>query len=213
MKTWKLAGIAFVLLVVMSAVLYKYGDEAISFSIESKSSPSTPVTIKPENISGTPDEKVQQIAQVITAEYAGKLLVSYAENPEHYTADGRLHYGSHYIIFILPQAEPTPEISEQTWKTAVGRVYQLTYEHILRDDPDFTHAGVQVVEPDAWLIGGHSRGSIVMFEAAEEALARTPSPKDPFSWTFGATEQELNGTNFYALLVELERLQKLTKGS
>lgn len=165
-----------------------------------------------ESIVGTPDEKVQQIARLVTSEYAGQLLVSYAENPVHHTEDGRIHYGSHYIIFVLPQTEPTPQVSEQTWRTAVGRLYQLTYEHILRDDFDFTHSGVQVIEPDAWLIGGHKRGAIIMFEADETELAKTAFPQNPLSWTFAASENQLNGENFFGLLVELARLQKLTQG-
>lgn len=163
------------------------------------------------NISGTPDEKVQQIAQIVTAEYAGQLVVSYAENPEHRLLSGRIYYGSHYIILVLPQTEPEPQISEQTWKTAVGRLYQLTYEHILRDEREFTHAGVQVIEPDAWLIGGHNRGAIIMFEAAEEDLEKVSSSPYPSLWLAATSEQRLNGANFQALLIELTRLQKLVR--
>lgn len=160
------------------------------------------------DIAGTPDEMVQVIAKIVSQEHEDHLIVSYAENPPHRAANGSIFYGSHYIIFVLPEETATASETEAVWREAVGRLYQLTYEYILRPQDEFTHAGVQVIESDAWLIGGHNRGSIIMFEASEQALARVPFDRNPSLWTNAANEQRLNGANFYALLAELERLRK-----
>lgn len=131
----------------------------------------------PPAITGQTDERVQAIADLLNYEAdqsddpaRAAIRVTYAERVDHYRADGSVHYGVHYIVSIATDAGE-PEALDVAEDVA-ARIFQLTTEHVFETHPVITHMGVQIIDPDAWFIGGHDKGSLRFYVASREALER-----------------------------------------
>lgn len=142
----------------------------------------------PSDITGTTEEKLYAIAETVTEESEGILVVSYAEAPVHRTREGNIHYGAHYNVFVVKRADLFTAAEDARVRALVGRIFQLTTEHIIALDPLFSHMGVQVFDADVWFHGGHERGSVIIYIANRENLLERGSDDTPWQWFNTATE-------------------------
>ena len=145
-------------------------------------------------ITGDTDERIQRIADLLNEEadqsgdsVRAAIRVTYAERVDHYAADGSVHYGIHYIVMIATDAG-SPEAIHIAEEVA-GRIFMLTTEHVFPTHPIITHMGVQIIDPDAWFIGGHDKGSLRFYVAGRQDLERVADQP------YAAPESFLNVAN------------------
>ena len=120
--------------------------------------------------------------------------VTYAERVPHHRADGGVHYGVHYVVMIATDAGSdlkTRSIAEHV----AGRLFQMTTEQMFSADSSITHMGVQVIDADFWIIGGHVRGEVTAYIAVREDLERVQGQtiSSPESFLRVATRNRLDG--------------------
>jgi len=134
--------------------------------------PSTPTTAAPSApaITGGVNEKIIAIAETVALESDGLIAVPYVEVLPHQRSSGEVHFGVHYNVFVIKQANEITNVSRAKVRTFVGEIFRLTTEHVLANELTFSHMGVQVFDADTWFFGGHRRGSVRIYIAQKEEL-------------------------------------------
>ena len=136
----------------------------------------------PKPITGTVQEKINTIAEIIAEESGGILAVTYAEAPTHRYPTGEIHYGVHYNVFVIKRIELVTPADKEKIKSLVARILQLTTMHVLAPDPNYSHLGVQIFNPHTWSFGGHQRGYVYIYEFLKDDLLKVKEKASPDEW-------------------------------
>jgi len=163
-------------------------------------------------ITGTTQEKILLIAGRVTYESEGLVTVAYAETPRHQNAAGQSYYGVHYNMFVTKRADLITQQDKERVRDLAGRLFQLTTIHVLAREPDFSHMGVQVFDPDAWFVGGHERGSVRIFIAQKTTLLTRTENNSLEIWLRSASETEEVIISSGALEELIRQLNEARKG-
>lgn len=130
------------------------------------------------DIFGTPEKKVRIIADYIAKVSNGLLVVPHAIAAPHRMTrkgpEGKItvitHFGAHYNVFIIKRSDLLTDEDMEESLNFVGRLFQLTTEHIFAKEEGFTHIGVQVFPPNTWSFGGHKGKDILILTALTSDL-------------------------------------------
>lgn len=168
----------------------------------------------PPAITGQTDERIQAIADLLNYEADQSedsarraIRVTYADRVDHHNADGSIHYGVHYIVVVAADAGDAVSLSAA--QDVAGRIFQLTTEHVFPTHPKITHMGVQIIESDAWFVGGHEVGGIYFHVASRAALEQVAAhaSSGPEQFLAVASENRISGGWLQGLINELQRLR------
>ena len=112
----------------------------------------------------------KKIADEVTAEAKGLLFVPYAEVPRHFLADGKIHYGAHYNLFVVKRFDLLADEDLNAIFKFAARIIFLTREFLFKTEKDVTHMGIQIVPPSAWSYGEHQKDFISVLEIPKDAV-------------------------------------------
>lgn len=164
-------------------------------------------------IEGSTDRRVQTIADTLNYEAdistdpgRAAIRVTYAEKVNHSGAQQQPNYGIHYIVTIAADAGDTYDLDIA--KEVAGTLFMLTTQHVISVNPLVSHMGVEIIEPDAWFVGGHERGGIRFWVRARASLEEVANqPNATLDMYLGSDGDRISGRWLQDLLNELARLR------
>lgn len=137
-------------------------------------------------------EKAYAISEYVTEKSDGLVSVPYVEIPTHRLADGSVHYGVHYNVFVTKRSDLLTNSDREKVQELVADVLRLTTRHVIEPESSevMTHMGVQLFDADAWTYGGHLKGDITVFEASRGNLTQVDDDAHYTQWLRAAFQSK-----------------------
>lgn len=170
------------LVAILAVLVYAVVYYVIFFTVDDEQN-TTENTVNIESIENAElaIDKARAIGELVTQESNGLVHVSYVVIPSHGISQntGHEHFGVHYSMQILRRSDLVTGQELNRAKELAGRIFQLTTKHIIADNHDVTHMGVQIVDPDAWFWDGTDAH---LYIATRDVLTSLPENAHASAW-------------------------------